>query len=148
MVGEKESKFFDINTTESRKVTYTFIPDVIDAFLDGGSVTFNYDGNSYTHTFASSGVFVGYFCGHMHCDCIGKLKTHDRQNAFSVTRPWQSSGTNTIADGTYRHGSSKWGSSTFNYVTVDPTTRHVSIMRVLQQDTKYGFKRDFVTVEY
>lgn len=148
MIGEKELKFFDVNTTESRKVTYTFIPDVIDAFLDGGSVTFNYDGSSYTHTFASSGVFVGYFCGHMHCDCIGKLKTHNRQNAFSVTRPWQSSATNTLTDGTYRHGSSKWGANTFNYVTVDPTTRHVSVMRVLQQETKYGFKRDFVTMEY
>lgn len=147
IVGEREQKFFDVNTTDSRLVTYTFIPDVIDAFLDGGSVTFNYDGNSYAHTFASSGVFVGYFCGHMHCDCIGKLKTHNRQNAFSVTRPWQDV-TNTLTDGTYRHGSSKWGSSTFNYVTVDPTTRHVSIMRVLQQDTKYGFKRDFVTMEY
>lgn len=147
IVGEREQKFFDVNTTESNKATYTFIPDLIDAFMDGTSVTFSYDGNSYTHTFASAGNFVGYFCGHMHSDCIGKLKTHNRQNAFSVARPWQSASV-INADGTYRHGSSKWGFSTFNYVTIDPSTRHVSVMRVLQQETKYGFKRDFMTTEY
>jgi len=148
IVGEKAEKFFDYNTTDSNTVTYGFIADIIDAYMGGTSVSFTYNGASYSHTFTGNGVFVGYFCGHMHCDCIGRLKTHTNQIAVSVTRPWISTSVVNGLDGTYRYEDSLYGAETFNYVTVDPQTRHLSIMRVLQQKTKYGFKRDFVTLKY
>lgn len=122
--------------------TLTFLADIVDAFIEGGSFNFTYNGNNYTGSFSAKGHFVSWFCGHTHWDIAGKMYNHNNQFMINVCRPFAES---------YKYQSSYDGDRLgihWNYVTVDTGTKRLSIYRVGQQDTIYATKRKGFSIIY
>lgn len=109
-----------------------FIADVIAAFKSGNSVSFTHNSNSYSHTFSSGGVFVAYFVGHTHYDSVGWLKGYDKQLSIAIDRSVIGS------DVTYAGEKLK---CIMNYVAVRNSTRQVGVIRIGNENTRYGGKK-------
>lgn len=120
----------------------SFLLDIVDAFINGESVTFTYSEHEYTFTFATAGHFVAWFAGHLHYDAAGWLTGHENQFAINVCRPTANSGEYL---GTY--DGDKLGVH-FNYVTIDKGLRSLSVYRVGQQDTVYATQRKSFRIQY
>lgn len=124
---------------------YDFITDIINAFKGGndGTVTFEYKGVPYSHTFEKNtnanayGSFVGYFTGHTHLDQVGYIENYKTQLNVTVASP--TGGNSGGYDTTNRESGLHL---TFNYVVVDKMCRTISIYRIGCQDTVCGIKRD------
>ena len=147
LVDKKIDKFFDDFNIDSKNVTFSFITDIINTFKNGGTVSFTHNEEEFTHTFTGNGKFVAYFCGHTHYDCIGYSKKYSDQIIVNVTRPWIATSQKGV-DGTLRTSNDNWNNASYNYVTVDTSTRHVTIMKCGIQDTVYGYKRDILSLIY
>ena len=119
-----------------------FLADMVDGFINGGTVTFTADGISYTFTFTAGGAFAGWFCGHTHYDGYGWLKDHPKQFSCSVARPFKN---NDATDGTYRQTAL---GVTWDYVTINANTHTMSVLRMGNQETIYGTKREAFYVKY
>ena len=119
-----------------------FVCDMVDGFINGGTVSFTDNGVDYSFTFAAGGKFAGWFCGHAHHDCYGWLKDHPKQFSCTVCRPYRNTDIN---DGTYRIPDL---GVTWNYVTINATTHTLSVLRMGNQDTIFGTKRDAFYVRY
>ena len=115
-----------------------WIPNIIDAFQKGESVTFTHNSIEYTHTFNGNGVFVAHFCGHKHWDSVGWLKGYN-QFAIIITRHKGDGYGYTIND--------KLGIA-MNYVMVSPSTRRLSVLRLGCNKTIIGVKRTNFSVIY
>lgn len=137
--GQVIHKFFD-SSEYARNLT--FIADMVNAYQNGGSVTFEHMNNSYSFSFSGKGGFVGYFVGHTHCDGAYFLERYPKQLCVTIGTPWgngsKMSGTN------MNHGLRV----KFNYVTIDKKKKVVTVFRVGNQDTYYGYKRDLFSVRY
>ena len=132
--------FYDYQVEKADGVS--FLCDMIDKFIDGGTVTFTHNEQEYTFSFVAGGHFVGWFCGHMHCDCSGWMLNHPKQFSISVPRlGWNSM----EEDGTYRIP--KLG-ITFNYVTIDTTFQRLSILRMGNNKTIWGTPREGFSIMY
>ena len=132
--------FYDFQVEKATDVS--FLCDMVDKFIDGGTVTFTHNEQEYTFSFVAGGHFVGWFCGHMHCDCSGWMLNHPKQFSISVPRPgWNSM----EEDGTYRIP--KLG-ITFNYVTIDTTFQRLSILRMGNNKTIWGTPREGFSIMY
>lgn len=132
--------FYDYQVEKATNVA--FLCDMIDKFIEGGTVTFTHNEQEYTFSFVAGGHFVGWFCGHMHCDCSGWMLNHPKQFSVSVPRP----GWNDMEeDGTYRIP--KLGIS-FNYVTIDAKFQRLSILRIGNNKTIWGTSREGFSIRY
>lgn len=109
--------------------------DIVDAFIEGTSYTYN----DVPYNFSAVGKFVAWFAGHTHYDMVGRVNGHPNQLAVNVCRP---NNANATAD------NSVSPLITWNYVTIDPAYRALTIYRVGQQQTVFGVKRDVVRVFY
>lgn len=118
----------------------TFLHQIVDGFINGGTVEFTYDNHSYSATFAAGGAFVAWFFGHSHRDMVGWLKNYPKQLGVGVLRPYYI-GNSGSYDG------DKLGVH-FNFVNVNPTCRSLSIYRVGQQKTVYGVDRKNFRIFY
>lgn len=132
--------FYDFQVEKA--VGASFLCDMIDKFIEGGTVTFTHNEQEYTFSFVAGGHFVGWFCGHMHCDCSGWMLNHPKQFSISVPRPGNN---NMEEDGTYRIP--KLG-ITFNYVTIDTRFQRLSILRIGNNKTIWGTPREGFSIMY
>ena len=133
--------FFDHSLLSAPVPNLKWILDTVKAFQDGASVEFTHNGNSFTHTFSGHGVFVAYFSGHTHWDEVGWCKDY---NQFNVTiNRFLTVGEQ--YDMTYR--AEKLG-IVGNYVAIDTSARRLSVVRVGNNNTICGIKRDAFTVLY
>lgn len=103
--------------------------DIVDAFINKS--TYTYKGTDYT--FSKKGIFVGWFFGHTHHDCYGRISGHENQFKNVTCRPYSNSD---AYDGTFRSGYPR-----INYFTVDAADRKVSLYRVGEQRTWQGTER-------
>lgn len=136
-------KFLDDRKSYYPYYNYSFLLDLIDAFIEGDSVTVTHNNNTYNVTFASKGHFIGWFGGHYHHDSCGYCKNYPKQLICHVTQPWFGSWN---IDGTsklYRKLSIH-----FNYVTIDASRKRVTILRIGDNNTKYGEIKDQFSVYY
>lgn len=132
--------FYDFQVEKATDVS--FLCDMVDKFIDGGTVTFIHNEQEYTFSFVAGGHFVGWFCGHTHYDCSGWMLNHPKQFSISVPRPgWNSM----EEDGTYRIP--KLG-ITFNYVTIDTKFQRLSILRIGNNKTIWGTPREGFSIRY
>lgn len=132
--------FYDYQVEKATNVA--FLCDMIDKFIEGGTVTFTHNEQEYTFSFVAGGHFVGWFCGHMHSDTSGWMLNHPKQFSISVPRPgWNSM----EEDGTYRIP--KLG-ITFNYVTIDTKFQRLSILRIGNNKTIWGTPREGFSIRY
>lgn len=140
-IDKPENLFFDHTPLSSKALGIGWILDVISAFQTGSSVTFEHNGNSYSHTFSGNGIFVSYFCGHTHWDACGWYKDYN-QFATVCTRliSWGES-----YDNVYRGDKLRIAC---NYVCIDATQRRLSVIRVGQDTTIVGIKREAFSIEY
>ena len=135
------NSFFDHSLVTAPVANLKWILDTVKAFQDGTSVEFDHNGNSFTHTFSGHGVFVAYFSGHTHWDEVGWCKDY---NQFNVTiNRFLTVGEQ--YDMTYR--AEKLG-IVGNYVAIDTSARRLSVVRVGNNNTICGIKRDVFTVLY
>lgn len=104
--------------------------------------TFEHMGASYTFTFSGSGHFVSYFVGHTHCDGACWLKSYPRQLSIGIVTP---TGGGSGMNGTNMNTGL---GVMFNYVTIDKKKRKITVFRVGNQDTYYGYKRDLFSARY
>lgn len=121
----------------------TFLPQIIDAFIDGTSFSFTYRDHPYSGSFSGAGHFVAWFCGHTHYDIAGWMDEHPNQFMINVCRPY--------AETYEAHMSSYDGDRLgvhWNYVTVDTFLRSLSVYRVGQQDTIHATKRKSFRIIY
>lgn len=116
----------------------TFLHEIVDAFINGGTVEFTYDGNAYSATFSAGGHFVSWFCGHTHWDSVGWIKNYPDQFAVVITRP--------NARQMYYGGVG--GSIRFNFVTIDTAQKSMAIYRVGEQSTVWGVDRKSFRIFY
>ncbi len=114
-----------------------FLLNMIDAFMDGTSYTFNHNGNNFTADFSGNGAFAGWFAGHEHSDSYGRIEGHERQ--------WQCV---TAATAYYKDVTIKNFNGCCTWVMVSPKERKVTIYRMGEQETTSGFKRDMTTYYY
>ena len=129
-----EKDFFD-NLGGDVALNLSFLPDLVDAFISGGTASFTYDGNIYTFQFATPGHFISWVCGHQHCDKCGWMEGHDNQFIAVVCRPY--------ADTTKSLGSYDGDmlGVHWNYCTVDTAIKSFSVYRIGQQTTVFGTDR-------
>lgn len=159
-VGTPVSGWFDTNGQTVEHVK-TMLKGIVKAFMTGG--TYSYDKNqtylrdeynkAYSCTFDTPGTFVGWFCGHSHFDCYGRLMAHDSDEDSSLDfsdqfmcctgRPYTNSGD--ASDGFVKPDKSE---PHVKYVTVDYEQRKVTVMNVGFQTLKSGGKRDVFTYSY
>ena len=121
----------------------TFLPQIIDAFIDGTSFSFTYRDHTYSGSFSGAGHFVAWFCGHTHYDIAGWMDEHPNQFMINVCRPY--------AETYEAHMSSYDGDRLgvhWNYVTVDTFLKSLSVYRVGQQDTIHATKRKSFRIIY
>lgn len=136
--------FYDFQVEKAAGAS--FLCDIVDKFIEGGTVTFTHNEQEYTFSFVAGGHFVGWFCGHMHSDCSGWMLNHPKQFSISVPRPgwkhdWDSQG----EDGTFRVP--KLG-ITFNYVTIHTKFQRLSILRIGNNKTIWGTPREGFSIRY
>lgn len=139
-LGRVIDSFTDYDGVSSVISALKWIPDTIQAFKSGGSVSFTHNSGSYSHTFTGTGVFVAYFTGHAHRDRVGWLKDYDDQFCVTVTRAWITNEGGTIVN-------EKLGCA-FNYVAIDSGNRKLSVMRIGNNNTIYGTKRTAFSISY
>ena len=132
--------FYDGNPLTSAESKLIWIADVVKAFQTGTSVTFTHESVEYSHTFSGHGVFIAYFNGHIHTDAVGKLSGYDQYNV-TCTR-FKSNGEKCMI---YR--AEKLGIC-FNYVAIDTARRWLSVIRMGNENTICGIKRDAFNVIY
>ena len=120
----------------------TFLPSIIDGFINGGNVSFDYNGNSYSFTFTSGGHFVSWFCGHTHYDMAGWMQGHTDQFMINVCRPFADT-----SDYLGTYDGDKLGVH-FNFVTVDTNVKSLSVYRVGQQKTIFATDRKSFSIIY
>ena len=159
-IGTPTQGWFDDNgqTVEHIK---TMLKGIVKAFMTGG--TYSYDKNqtylrdeynkAYSCSFDTPGTFVGWFCGHSHFDCYGRLMAHDSDEDSSLDfsdqfmcctgRPYTNSGDG--SDGFVKPDKSE---PHVKYVTVDYEQRKVTVMNVGFQTLKSGGKREVFTYSY
>lgn len=136
--------FYDFQVEKAAGVS--FLCDMIDKFIEGGTVTFTHNEQEYTFSFVAGGHFVGWFCGHMHSDCSGWMLNHPKQFSISVPRPgWKNDWDSQGEDGTFRVP--KLG-ITFNYVTIDTKFQRLSILRIGNNKTIWGTPREGFSIRY
>ena len=144
-VDGKAERWFDNTLANERGydngTQLKFIADIIDAFKKVSSVTFTHGGVEYTRAFSKPngvvrGLFVGYFTGHTHYDCVGYLADYPNQLNVSVARY---DGNTAAASCINRYTDN---AITFNYCVVDKKCGTITIYRVGCQDTFSGYKRD------
>ena len=119
----------------------TFLADIVDSWIDGTSISFEYKGMDYNHTFSAKGHFVSWFFGHLHWDECGWMKDHPNQFMVGVCKP---------VDGYTGFGSydgDKLGVH-FNYYTIDTFMNSLAVYRVGQQDTVYATERKSFRIRY
>lgn len=119
----------------------SFLHDLVDKFMTGGTHTWTYKGNSYTATFQSGGHFVSWFCGHAHLDSVGWVKNYPNQFAIVITKPQNQN----LGGGTYEGNGLEvhW-----NFVVIDTPWRYLSVYRVGQQKTVWGINRRNFRIQY
>ena len=132
--------FYD--TAAGQTFNLPFLVQMIDAFMDGTSCSFEYNGNAYSFTFSGSGHFVAWIGGHYHGDICGWITGHERQFVSIVCRPFRDS---TQYSGSY--DADKLGVH-FNFCTIDTVTKTFSVYRVGQQSTIYGTPRIAFSIKY
>ena len=120
----------------------TFLPSIIDGFINGGDVTFDYNSNNYNFTFTAGGHFVSWFCGHTHYDMAGWMQGHTDQFMVNVCRPFSDT-----SDYLGTYDDDKLGSH-FNFVTVDTNVKSLSVYRVGQQKTIFATDRKSFRIIY
>ena len=113
----------------------TFLPGLIDAFINGETASFTYDGNNYSFTFASGGHFVSWVCGHEHGDLCGWMDGHENQFIAVVCRPYRDT---SVYGGSY--DGDKLGVH-WNYCTIDTGRKSFAVYRMGQQTTIFGTDR-------
>ena len=115
----------------------SFLPDIVDAFINGGTVEFTYDGNTYSETFTAGGAFVSWFSGHTHFDCAGWLQDHPNQFSITILRP--------DTNGSTGSGVPDDGKANIhvNFVTVNTWQRSMTVYRIGQQNTIFGKRKSF-----
>ena len=119
----------------------TFLHQLVDGFINGGTVTFTHNSQSYSTTFTAGGNFVAWFYGHAHWDMAGWLKNYPKQFGVCVLRPNRRG----MYCGSY--DGDKLGVH-FNFVSVDTAHRSISVYRVGQQKTVYGVDRKNFRIFY
>lgn len=139
-IGEPVNSFFDHSLLNGVEQNLKWILDTVKSFQDGTSVEFTHNGNSFTHTFSGHGVFVAYFNGHTHYDSVGWLNGYSQFNV-TCTR------LDSPGEGCMIYRNEKMGIS-FNYVVVDTNKRWLSVIRMANNNTICGIKRDAFTVIY
>lgn len=122
-----------INLDYARNLT--FLPGLIDAFINGETASFTYDGNNYSFTFASGGHFVSWVCGHEHGDLCGWMDGHENQFIAVVCRPYRDT---SVYGGSY--DGDKLGVH-WNYCTIDTGRKSFAVYRMGQQTTIFGTDR-------
>lgn len=122
-----------INLDYARNLT--FLPGLIDAFINGATASFTYDGNNYSFTFASGGHFVSWVCGHEHGDLCGWMDGHENQFIAVVCRPYRDT---SKYSGSY--DGDKLGVH-WNYCTIDAERKSFAVYRMGQQTTIFGTDR-------
>jgi hypothetical protein len=126
----------------------SIIPDIIQAWIDGDVISKTYSSNVVNlpniiieHDFSTrgNGVFVGYFCGHLHYDLVGKLRDYPTQNSFIL---------NTTSAKLSSDISRKIGTKSEDCITaisIDTITRKIYTVRVGAKITdKFGERKFFV----
>lgn len=109
---------------------------IVDAFIN--KTTYTYNGVDYS--FSKSGVFVGWFFGHAHHDCYGRISGHENQFKCVTCRPYPNYD---AFDGTFRSIYPR-----INYFTVDYADRKLSLYRVGEQRTWQGTERVSFYIKY
>lgn len=136
------SDFSDYNNCGSPIASnLPFLADIIDAWIEGTNVSFNYKSVDYNHTFNGKGHFVSWFFGHLHWDECGWMQDHPNQFMCGVCRP--------VAGytGFGSYDGDKLGVH-FNFYTIDTFLNSLSVYRVGQQDTVYATKRKSFRIRY
>lgn len=140
-IDKPVDSFYDTSLLNAPESNLKWILDTINAFQNKETVEFTHNGNTFSHTFTGKGVFVAYFNGHTHYDSVGWLKDY---NQFNVTiNRFQTSGE--AYDMVYRNEKLR---ITANYVAIDTYARRLSVVRVGNNNTIAGIKRDAFTVIY
>lgn len=133
--------FSDYHSLGSLAYNLTFLADVVDAWIEGREYNFSYDGNDYNATFTGKGVFVSWFFGHTHWDECGYMEGHPKQFMCCVCRPVGG------YTGFGSYDGDKLGVH-WNYYTIDPFMRSLSVYRVGQQSTVYATQRKSFRIIY
>ncbi len=140
-INEPINTFFDYSLLSAPESVLKWILDTVNAFQNAGTIEFEHNGNSFSHAFAGNGVFVAYFNGHTHYDSVGWLKNY---NQFNVTiNRFTTSGES--YDMVYRNEKLN---IVANYVAIDTYARRLSVVRIGNNNTIAGIKRDAFTVIY
>ena len=126
-------KFIDQNPIKAASFNYSFVCDIIDDFMAGTSGSVTPEGNTYSYSFGSPGIFVSWFVGHTHSDQVGYLLNHPKQFAIHVPQPYTSAYSK---DGT-SYTDKRLGVH-FNYVTIDRDDRKLSVFRIGDNKSKWG----------
>lgn len=127
--------WFDFNETGCTKLQDTLM-SIVDAFIN--KTTYTYNNEEYT--FSKNGVFVGWFFGHTHHDCYGRISGHESQFKCVTCRPYPNSD---VYDGNFRSAYPH-----INYFTVDYHDRKLSLYRVGEQRTWQGTERVSFYIKY
>ena len=133
-------EFYD--TPAGQSFNLPFLVNMIDAFMDGTTCSFSYNGNDYSFAFSGNGHFVAWLGGHYHGDICGWITGHERQFTSIICRPFRD---NTQYNGSY--DGDKLGVH-FNFCTIDTVTKTFSVYRVGQQSTIYGTPRVAFSIKY
>lgn len=135
------NEFTDNCETGQGTSELSFLHDIVDKFMTGGTGTWTYRNNTYTATFQSGGHLISWFCGHAHMDSAGWIKNYPNQFAVVVTRPNSQSlgGGMYEGDGLGVH---------WNFVAIDTNWKYLSIYRVGNQKTVWGINRRSFRIQY
>ena len=138
-LGKVVDDFMDTQDVTSMPTALAWIPETIRAYQNAGTVSFEHNGGSYTHTFSGNGVFVSYFTGHAHRDRAGWLRDYPEQFLVTVARAWEAGESGVVNDKL---------KCNFNYVAIDTNWRRLSIVRLGNSRTIFGTERTAFSILY
>lgn len=131
------------------------IADVVNAFVNGTSVSGTYNGISggvpsvtvnTDFSTRGAGVLIGYLSGHLHWDCVGHIAKYPTQKAFAF---------NATADGNWQNGEDdiprQAGTKAIDSITtlsVDTAARKIYITRVGADVSNAFQKREPTAIAY
>ncbi len=122
-----------------------FLADIVDAFINGTTFSVTHNDDTYSGSFdegTTRGMFAGWFAGHTHADCVGRVKDHPKQHFVIMTRPNNANTRESIIKTPTLDMA--------NYVTIahGAGTSRVCVYRVGSHITKAGGERKCFTYRF
>ena len=124
-------------TGSTAKCHYPIIPDIVKAWIEGTTLTGSYEGVvsgaptlsvSADFTARGTGVFIGYFVGHVHVDIVNKVATYNQNVAAFACCP-KNRGNGLV----YKPGTKQ--ADCITIVSIDTSTKKIYLLRIGQQLT-------------